>query len=164
MSKIVLGLDPGTATTGYGVVRIDTQSAKYIAHGCILTPAALPPAQRLNLIAQELTGLIAAHRPDLVAVEELFFYNNITTAMAVAQARGVLLQTAAAHNIDVRSFTPLQVKQAITGYGKADKKQIQKMITMILSLKSIPKPDDAADALAIAVTCAHSIPLFEATK
>lgn len=153
---IILGLDPGTATTGYGVIQFEGNKLTHIEHGCIQTPAKMPLPERLNQIAQELKQIIAAHRPTMVGVEDLFFYNNVTTAIAVAQARGVMLQIAAENKLAVFNYTPLQVKQAVTGYGQADKKQVQKMITLILGLPDLPTPDDAADGLAIAITCAHS--------
>ncbi|AKM84960.1 TPA: crossover junction endodeoxyribonuclease RuvC [Patescibacteria group bacterium] len=155
-ATIILGLDPGTATTGYGVVAHDGVKAHYLTHGCITTPKTDLTATRLHDIAKALRALIKKYQPDLVAVEELFFARNVTTAMNVSQARGVLLQVAAEAHTQIRSYTPLQVKQAITGYGRADKQQMQKMIKMILGLKEIPKPDDAADALAVAVTAAHA--------
>ena len=163
-AMIILGLDPGTATTGYGVVVHDGVSAHYIAHGCIVTAKTELPARRLHEIAKQLGVILRQYQPDLVAVEELFFMRNVTTAMSVSQARGVLLQTAAAAKLPVYSYTPLQVKQAIAGYGRADKSQVQKMVKMILGLPSIPKPDDAADALAIAITCAHSYTLEQTLK
>lgn len=153
---IILGLDPGTATTGYGVIEISGNKVVHVAHGCILTAATSPMHERLLTIAQELRKLLAEHKPERVAVEELFFYKNVTTAMTVAQARGVLLQVVAEAGIAISGYTPLQVKQALTSFGRADKQQIQKMITLTLGLSEVPKPDDAADGLAIAITCAHS--------
>jgi len=159
IKTVILGLDPGTATTGWGVISTDGDKNTYIAHGCIETPAKIDLSLRLDSIAKQLTQLIKQYTPNLVAVEEIYFYNNVSTVISVAQARGVLLQIAAAHHLPVHGYTPLQVKQALTGYGRADKRQIQKMITMVLGLKTVPTPDDAADALAIAVTCAHSYKL-----
>lgn len=153
---IILGLDPGTATTGYGIIDCTGNQTVHIDHGCIITPATLPMPDRLVLIAQELRQLISTHSPERVAVEELFFSKNVSTAITVAQARGVLVQVAAEAGLPVHSYTPSQVKQALTSYGQADKKQMQKMITLVLGLAEVPTPDDAADALAIAVTCAHS--------
>ncbi len=164
MALIILGLDPGTATTGYGVVTHDGVSARHIAHGCFLTPKTDSPAARLHDIAKSLKAVLRQYQPDLVAVEELFFARNVTTAMKVSQARGVLLQTAAAAGIPVRSYTPLQVKQSLTSYGRADKAQVQKMVKMILGLPHIPTPDDAADALAVAITAAHSHTLEQIIK
>lgn len=153
---IVLGLDPGTATTGYGVVEVKGNQLVHIEHGCILTPANSPLPQRLHQIALELRAIINKHHPVKVGVEEIFFSKNVSTAISVAQARGVLLQVCTEANIPVHSFTPVQVKQSLTSYGRADKKQMQKMICMVLGLVEVPTPDDAADALAIAVTCAHT--------
>ena len=153
---IILGLDPGTATTGWGVIEVVRGENIHIAHGCIETPAKTELSLRLNDIAIQLNKLLKTYKPDSVAVEEIFFYNNVSTAISVAQARGVLIQTAASHHLPVHGYTPLQVKQAVTGYGAADKQQMQKMIKMVLGLSEVPTPDDAADALAIAVTCAHS--------
>ncbi len=156
---IILGLDPGTATTGYGVIRIEGNKITHIDHGCITTSADLPLHERLGQISLEVRQLIITHRPDRVAVEDLFFFKNVSTAITVAQARGVLLSVAAEHQLPVHSYTPLQVKQALTSYGRADKKQMQKMVMLILGLSEVPSPDDAADGLAIAVTCANSYTL-----
>lgn len=153
---IILGLDPGTATTGYGIIKIEGNQMIHIDHGCILTAASSPLHERLGQIAFEVRQLIAHHSPDRVAVEDLFFFKNVSTAITVAQARGVLLSIAAEHQLPVYSYTPLQVKQALTSYGRADKKQMQKMVALILGLSELPSPDDAADGLAIAVTCANS--------
>lgn len=156
MSQIILGLDPGTAATGYGIVVADDVVTRYVAHGCITTSADVEMHQRLNSIAKELKDVIRRYKPDVVAIEDIYFYKNVSTAMTVAQARGVLLQTVASAKLPVRHYTPLQVKQALTGHGRADKKQIQKMIKMVLGMDEMPRPDDAADALAVAITCAHS--------
>ncbi len=164
MSQIILGLDPGTATTGYGVIAADDVVTRHVAHGCITTASNTEMHQRLNKIAKELKDVIRRYKPDIVAVEDLYFYKNVSTAITVAQARGVLLQTVASAKLPVQHYTPLQVKQALTGHGRADKKQVQKMIKMILRLSEVPRPDDAADALAIAVTCAHSSKLEAKTR
>jgi len=164
MAQIILGLDPGTATIGYGVIVADAHNLKHIAHGCIITPKEHPMPTRLNQIAKELRGLLRQYQPDLVAVEQIYFAKNVTTAITVAQARGVLLQTVANFNIPIEHYTPLQVKQALTGYGRADKVQMQKMITLLLGLADTPEPDDAADALAVAVTCASSSKLASLKK
>ncbi|MFA5010174.1 MAG: crossover junction endodeoxyribonuclease RuvC [Patescibacteria group bacterium] len=164
MSQIILGLDPGTATIGYGVIVADKADVKHIAHGCIITSKTETMPTRLNQIAKELRILLRKFQPDLVAIEQLYFAKNVTTAMTVAQARGVLIQTVANLNIPVEHYTPLQVKQALTGYGKADKTQMQKMVKALLGLADIPKPDDAADALAVAVTCAASSKLASLSK
>jgi len=152
----VLGLDPGLATTGYGLAEGDGQRLTPLAYGVVRTPAHQPLAERLVLLHDELSGLLAQYRPQVAAVEELFFENNARTAMQVGQARGVLLLTLAQAGIAVAEYTPMQIKQAITGYGGADKHQIQQMVTLLLGLEAIPTPDDAADALAIAVCHLHS--------
>lgn len=154
--QVILGLDPGTATTGYGVIAVRGSDITTLAYGCILTAKELPLAERLHQIATRLNQLLDEFQPTSVAVEELYFFNNVKTAISVAQARGAMLATVAARGIAVIGYTPLQVKQAITGYGAADKPQMQKMIKMILGLPEIPKPDDVADALAIAVTHSNS--------
>lgn len=154
---VVVGIDPGTATTGYGFVR-ETEQGDLVAidYGVIQTPAGWPAEQRLLLLYQELKRLLLLHQPDSGAVEKLFFSRNITTAIAVGQARGVLLLAMAELHLDVSEYTPMEVKQAITGYGGAEKKQIQMMAKALLHLDEIPKPDDAADALAIAICHIHT--------
>lgn len=146
----ILGIDPGTATTGFAVIEKIGAEVRALDFGVISTQAKVPPEERLLEIAENIFELIESHKPDLAAVESLFFFKNQTTAFAVAQARGVILLAIAKFHIPLVEITPLQVKQAITGYGQADKGQIQKMVKEIFSLKKIPKPDDAADALAIA--------------
>jgi crossover junction endodeoxyribonuclease RuvC len=148
---IILGIDPGTATTGFGLVEENNGKTKLIDYGCIITKPNIPLEYRLEEINKELNKLIETHKPDEMAVEELFFSNNAKTAIAVGQARGVVLLTARQNKVPLAEYTPLQVKNAICGYGGADKKQVQKMVQMLLSMKEIPKPDDAADAIAIAI-------------
>jgi crossover junction endodeoxyribonuclease RuvC len=148
---IILGIDPGTATTGYGLIEEEKGQVTVIAYGCILTSAKKLPDERLEEISRKLTEIIKKYRPHELAVEELFFANNAKTAIAVGQARGVVLLTAKQNCCPTFEYTPLQVKNAICGYGGADKKQVQKMVQLLLKLKEIPKPDDAADALAIAI-------------
>jgi len=152
----VLGLDPGTATTGYGVVEGKGSRLHYIAHGTISTPAGTHFADRLLSIHAECAALIELHRPDAVAIERLYFKQNVTTGIAVAQARGVLALAAAQAGLPIGEFSPTEAKTAITGYGKADKRQVQEMIKMLLNLESIPRPDDAADALGIAICLIHT--------
>lgn len=153
----ILGIDPGTATTGYGLVRENASGQpEAIAYGVITTPAGLPMPERLVMLYQELKKIILLHRPASSAVEKLFFQRNVTTAIAVGQARGVILLALAEAGVSVFEYTPLEVKQAVVGYGKAEKKQIQLMMKALLNLEDIPKPDDAADALAIAVCHLHS--------
>lgn len=148
---IILGIDPGTATTGFGVIEISGNEKKAVDFGVISTHKDLPMAQRLLELHKDLNELIAAVKPDWCAVELLFFARNVTTAITVGQARGVIMLAAAENNLSIAEYTPLQVKQAVTGYGQATKKQVQEMVKTILGLKEIPKPDDAADALAIAL-------------
>ena len=151
-SRTVLGIDPGTATMGWGVVREDGTRLRYVQHGAITTPSDWPMPRRLDRLFRGVSQLAAGYRPDAVAVEELFFNTNVTTAITVGQARGVALLAAYRAGCEVFEYTPLQVKQAITSYGRADKKQVQEMVKALLSLPEIPRPDDAADGLAIAIT------------
>jgi len=152
---LILGIDPGTAIMGYGLIEKKGQTLLPIEYACWRTSKDLPMAQRLKILYDSLEQLLFKYSPDAVAVEELFFNRNTTTAIAVGQARGIILLGAAQKNIDVYEYTPLQVKQAVVGYGKADKKQVQFMVRALLSLKEIPKPDDTADALAIAICHAN---------
>ncbi len=153
----MLGVDPGTATTGYGVIAEDAQGeASLMRWGVIQTPAAMPMAQRLLEIHRQLSALIGEVRPDVLAVEELFFKRNVTTALTVGQARGVVLLAAAQAGVPVCEYTPAEVKQALVGYGSADKAQIQEMVRLMLRLTEIPRPDDAADAVAVAICHLHS--------
>ncbi len=147
----ILGIDPGTATTGFGLVAKIGPKLSMIDCGVVSTPKTLDMPKRLNILFEDLSEIIVRHKPDIIVVEKLFFISNITTAMAVSQARGVILLAAARHNIKTAEYTPLQVKMSATGYGKATKKQVQEMVKKILKLSAIPKPDDAADALAIAI-------------
>lgn len=156
----ILGIDPGTGIMGFGVVDIqDGQRTGFsgggfsmIDAGVITTPAHTPHDERLEDIYNSLTEIIAAAKPDACSVERLFFTRNITTAMSVAEARGVALLVARQHGVPIFEYTPLQIKQTLTGYGKADKKQVQEMVRVQLGLKEVPKPDDCADALAAAIT------------
>ncbi|MGE5561220.1 MAG: crossover junction endodeoxyribonuclease RuvC [Chloroflexota bacterium] len=152
---IVLGVDPGTAITGFGIISADGDRLDLVDYGCIRTEAREGITRRLRDIHSAVNHLIAAHRPDLLAIEELFFNRNVTTAIAVGQARGVVLLAAALAGLEVVEFTPPQVKQGVCGYGRADKKQVQSMVRAILGLREIPKPDDAADALAVAIAGAN---------
>ena len=154
---LVLGLDPGLATTGYGLVRESLDGdLSLVAYGAITTAPGRPLSGRLLAIDRELAALIAAYRPDAVAVEELFFSRNVTTALAVGQARGVVLLGAARAELPVFEYRPMEVKQAITGYGKAPKLQMQEMVRMLLELDRVPQPDDAADAIAVAICHLYS--------
>ncbi len=148
----ILGIDPGAAITGYGLIEQDKQDQYFsIQYGVITTAAGLPVEQRLLKIYNEITEIILLHRPETAAVEKLFFQRNVSSAMAVGQARGVILLALAQAGIPFQEYTPNEVKQSVTGYGSADKSQIQEMVKMLLGLDQIPKPDDAADALAIAL-------------
>lgn len=147
----ILGIDPGYAIVGYGVVDCVASRFGVVDYGVITTPAKIPIENRLEMIYDQLTALVEKHKPEAMAIEELFFNSNHTTAIPVAEARGVILLVARQRGIDVFEYTPLQVKQAVVGYGRAEKKQVIMMTTTLLGLKAPPKPDDAADALAIAI-------------
>lgn len=149
--SIVLGIDPGIADTGYGVVKINGSRLECLDYGSIKTDSKQALPQRLEVLADRLALILAQHHPNLVAVEELFFCNNAKTALIVGQARGAILLTVRRAGVALVEFTPLQVKQAVSTYGQADKKQVQRMVKLLLGLKEIPKPDDAADALAVAI-------------
>jgi crossover junction endodeoxyribonuclease RuvC len=154
---LVLGIDPGTATTGFGLVReLPDGSLQMVDYGVISTPKDELAHHRLKQLYHELQAIIQRHRPESAAVEKLFFQRNISTAIAVGQARGVVMLAIAEAGLDVAEYTPNEVKQAVVGYGSADKKQVQEMVKVLLALPSIPKPDDAADALAIAITHIHT--------
>ena len=156
----ILGVDPGIARTGWGIIEKTTNlQLKTQNFGCIETEAGLPIEARLLTIRKELVRIIKKHKPQALAVEDLFFNTNVKTALIVGQARGVIIVTAAELGLEVFSYTPLQVKTAITGYGRAEKGQMGKMVKMLLNLKSIPKPDDTVDALACALACAFSYKL-----
>lgn len=152
----VLGFDPGTATTGYGVVEGRGTRLTHIAHGVISTPAGQPFAARLKTIFQECQRLIETYQPDAVAVEKLFFSRNVTTGITVAQARGVIALACELAGKPIGEFSPLEVKNAVVGYGKATKQQVQNMVKILLSLDEFPRPDDAADAVALAICQIHA--------
>lgn len=152
IKRITLGIDPGTATTGYGAVAQDVYGdLHFLACGVIRTKPEQPMPQRLLEIHQDMMGLIDEFEPDHIAVEKLFFGRNVTTAITVGQARGAILLAAAMRGIEVVEYTPAEIKQAISGYGNADKRQMQEMVQRLLELPEIPRPDDAADGVAIAV-------------
>jgi crossover junction endodeoxyribonuclease RuvC len=154
---LVLGIDPGTATTGYGLVEEDDAGdARLVGYGVILTEAGAPMPERLLILHRELTAVLAQARPDAVAVEELFFSRNVSTALTVGQARGIVLLSAAQAGVPVYEYKPAEVKQALVGYGGAEKAQIQEMVRLMLGLDEIPRPDDAADAVAVAICHLHS--------
>ena len=152
----ILGIDPGIAIVGFGLIESNRGSVRMLQYGAVTTEAGLPLATRLVQIENDMTALIAQPKPDEIAVEELFFSKNITTGIAVAHGRGVILCTAERLGVPIFEYTPMQVKQAVAGYGLADKKQVMDMTKRLLKLKAVPKPDDAADALAIAICHARS--------
>lgn len=158
----ILGFDPGTATTGYGIIDVVEGDLRLVTYGAIETPAGDPPEQRLQSIFRQANALIAEYHPDRAAVEQLFFGRNITTAIAVGQARGVLLLALADAAIPMSEYSPPKVKEAVTGYGKAEKAQMQLMVRHLLDLEESPRPDDAADALAVAITHARFVAFEEA--
>ncbi|HAV75825.1 MAG TPA: crossover junction endodeoxyribonuclease RuvC [Anaerolineae bacterium] len=150
---LALGIDPGTATTGYGLVRLSPDGELVaVKYGVILTPKESPASARLEMIYDEMRTLLKKLKPDTAAVEKLFFSRNVTTALAVGQARGVVILALQKAGIESFEYTPKEIKNAVAGYGGADKRQVQEMVRALLSLDSIPKPDDAADALAVAIT------------
>ena len=153
----ILGIDPGTGILGFGVIDVAGTKARLVDAGVIRTPVKEDDAVRLLTIYEELTDIIAASKPTVMSVEKLFFAQNVTTAMTVSQARGVVLLCGKQAGMDIFEYTPLQIKQAITGYGRADKKQMQEMVRVILGLKEVPKPDDCADALGAALTHAQNV-------
>ncbi|MCX6746023.1 MAG: crossover junction endodeoxyribonuclease RuvC [Candidatus Parcubacteria bacterium] len=155
-TTIILGIDPGVATTGYAFILEQTNCQEILDFGIITTSAKQPFPERLKYIHVSLTKLIKKFKPNIIAVEQLYFCKNVKTALLVGQARGVILLTAILNKLPLYEFTPLQVKQAVCGYGRAEKSQVQNMVKILLNLKKIPKPDDAADALAIALTYLHS--------
>ena len=154
---IILGIDPGLATLGYGVIEAVNDKRRLIQYGTLTTPAGQPMPQRLRAIFQGMNQLMDIYQPDDVAFEELFFSKNITTGMAVSAARGVALVAVVQRTDNLYEYTPMQIKQAVTGYGGADKHQVQQMVRMLLNMKEIARPDDAADALAVALTHANSM-------
>jgi crossover junction endodeoxyribonuclease RuvC len=163
---IVLGVDPGTALLGYGVVADDGHgnAPRAIAFGALATAATAPMPVRLEALYDQLTWLLHEHRPNVLAIEQLFFARNVTTAIAVGQARGVVLLAAAKSGVDVVEYSPSEIKHAVVGYGKAEKSQIQEMVRLILGLAEPPRPDDAADALAVALCHVQTAPFLARTS
>jgi len=153
---IILGIDPGFAILGYGFIKVKNGQIRALNYGCFKTSKEQPQEQRLFQIYQRLNRLVKDYRPDKMAIEEIYFAKNVKTVTKVSEAKGIVLLVAAQNMLDVFEYTPLQVKQALTGYGRASKPQIQKMVKAILKLKKTPKPDDVADALAIALTCSQT--------
>lgn len=150
----IIGIDPGTGILGFGVIDAKKGKTILVDAGVITTPPHTPLPDRLEEIYNSLTEIIATTKPEMMAIEKLFFAQNVTTAMSVSHARGVAMLTGKQANLQIEEYTPLQIKQAITGYGKAGKKQVQEMVRIQLGLKDVPKPDDCADALAAAIMCA----------
>lgn len=155
----ILGIDPGVAIVGYGVIEYNKNTFKVIDYGKITTPAHTPLPQRLKMVYDGMTELVNTFKPDVVSMEELFFNTNVTTAIAVGHARGVLVLATENASVPLAEYTPLQIKQAVAGYGRADKNQVQQMVKRFLNLTEVPKPDDTADALAVAICHAHSASL-----
>lgn len=148
----IIGIDPGTGILGFGVVDVVKGKARLVDAGVITTPSHTPLPDRLEEIYNSLTEIIADTKPQVMSIEKLFFAQNVTTAMSVSHARGVAMLTGKQAGLAIEEYTPLQIKQTLTGYGKADKKQVQEMVRIHLGLKDVPKPDDCADALAAAIT------------
>lgn len=148
----IIGIDPGTGILGFGVLDVSPTGLRVVDAGVVTTPAHTPLDQRLEEIYDSLTGVIAETRPGVMSIEKLFFARNVTTAISVAHARGVAMLAGRKARLPIAEYTPLQIKQTLTGYGRADKKQVQEMVRLQLGLKVVPKPDDAADALAAAIT------------
>lgn len=153
---IILGIDPGIATLGYGLINYEGNKFKVIKYGAIITSPKDTTPKRLSIIYDELNELISKYNIDAIAVEELFFNKNVKTALIVGHARGIILLSAYKANLNIYEYTPLQIKQAVVGYGRAEKQQIQQMTKIFLNLNEVPKPDDVADALAVAICHAHS--------
>lgn len=160
----IIGIDPGTGILGFGVIDFAQGKTRLVTAGVITTPAHTPDQVRLGEIYDGLTEIIAETKPSVMAIEKLFFNQNITTAMSVSQARGVAMLTGHQAKLRIEEYTPLQIKQTMTGYGKADKKQVQEMVRMQLGLTEVPKPDDCADALAAAIMCAFMLRGQEGVK
>ena len=156
MAKVILGLDPGLADTGYGLIKVEGAKISCLAYGSIQTPAGDSLSDRLQLLSSGLNKIIKKHRPDLAGLEQLFFNKNVKTALIVGQARGVVILALKENNLPVYDFTPGQVKQAVCAYGRASKLQVQKMVKIILNLSELPQPDDAADALAVALAAVNN--------
>lgn len=148
----ILGIDPGTGILGFGVVEVSGSKAKMVTAGVIRTPANTPLPERLQEIYEGISQIISETKPQIMSIEKLFFARNVTTAISVSHARGVAMLAGQQAGLEIAEYTPLQIKQTLTGYGRADKKQVQEMVRLHLGLKSVPKPDDAADALAAAIT------------
>lgn len=160
---IILGLDPGTATTGFGVIDFENNEWKLLDYGCITTPQNLPLPARLNQISNDLEEIVRHWKPKTIAIEELFFSKNVKTAMQVAHARGAIMQKLSAEGYEICEYKPQQIKEAVCGYGRAEKIQVQKMVQLLLKMDHLPKPDDAADALGVAICHANHLKLKNLT-
>lgn len=152
----IIGIDPGYAIMGYGILDYNGNKFKTVTYGSIETPAGIPMPERLNMLYTELDRIISEYRPEEASIEELFFNNNAKTAIMVGEARGIALLACERNGVEIHEYTPLQIKQSLVGFGRAEKKQVQTMVKMILNLKEVPKPDDTADAVAAAICHAHS--------
>ncbi len=161
---IILGIDPGIAIVGYGIIEYKSNKFRVIDYGAITTPSTMDTTKRLERIYKGIDILVKSYDIDEVGVEELFFNKNVKTAITVAQARGVILLACSHNNKEIYEYTPLQVKQGVVGYGRASKSQVQQMVTSMLNLKEVPKPDDVADALAVAICHAHANKLEKTLK
>lgn len=157
LKKVILGIDPGIGSVGWGYITSEKNTLTCLSYGCIRTPVRTQCVERLFFIYTQLQKLLLERKPDVVAIEKIYFVKNVTTGIDVSHARGVLLLTARIFGIPILEYTPLQVKQAVTGYGKAEKQQVQKMTQTILHLKEKPRPDDAADALAVAICASQTV-------
>lgn len=159
---IILGIDPGTASMGYGILKVKPKkrgrpAISHIHHGCITTSKDLSAPERLHIIEKALRKIMREYSPNLVAIESLFFFKNLSTAMPVSEAKGIVLLMAAKNKLEVQEFSPPQIKMAITGFGRAEKKEVQEHVQKILKLKELPRPNHAADALSVAIICSHGI-------
>lgn len=160
----VLGIDPGLAIVGYSIIETDANKIKMLEYGCIKTEAEISTPDRLNIIFNRLNEIIKQYNPEDMAIEELFYNKNVKTVISIGQARGVEVLSGISNGLQIYEYTPLQIKQAVVGYGRAEKKQIQNMVKFILGLDEIPKPDDAADALAVAICHSFSLKFKENFK
>lgn len=160
----ILGIDPGTARIGWGIIASDEEKVESLGFGLIKTHQATSPEKRLEHIFRQISAIIISEKPDLVAIERLFFCRNVTTAMSVSEARGVILLAASINKMEIAEYTPMQIKEAVTGYGRADKKQVTEMVKVILKLKEGPKIDDTADALAVAICASGAVKLEKKIK
>lgn len=160
----VLGIDPGLAIVGYSIIETDANKIKMLEYGCIKTEAEISTPDRLNIIFNRLNEIIKQYNPEDMAIEELFYNKNVKTVINIGQARGVEVLSGISNGLQIYEYTPLQIKQAVVGYGRAEKKQIQNMVKFILGLNEIPKPDDAADALAVAICHSFSLKFKENFK